>query len=186
MNVSTYRKFITLADGSRVLFRPLVHADQEKLVALFQQASAEDVLFLKEDVRNPELVGSWVRELNYDKVIPIVAVRNEEIIGDASLHRRTGTKRHTAEVRIFLAPAFRGIGLGSVMVSELVALAKNLGLRLLEGQIVVDQVNVIKAFRKLGFKRVADIDDYFMTQDGRTHDVALMILELKEEREYRF
>jgi len=45
---------------------------------------------------------------------------------------------------------------------------------------------VIKAFQNLGFKMEATIRDYFMTEDGKTHNVVILLLPLLAETRYEF
>ncbi len=95
INYGAYRKFVTLQNGKRVMFRFLNQQDREELIRLFQEAPEEDIRFLKQDVRDTKLVNSWVDNLNYRNILPLVAVNLEgnHLIADATLHRRTGRLR---------------------------------------------------------------------------------------------
>jgi len=86
INYGAYRKFVTLQNGKRVMFRFLNEQDGEELIRLFQEAPDEDLRFLKQDVKDAKLVGSWVEHLNYQKVLPLVAVNLEgnQLIADAT------------------------------------------------------------------------------------------------------
>jgi len=98
-----YRQIVTLADGTRVLLRPLTREDREALIALFEPVGPDDYKLMRNDVRNKEIVGAWVDNLDYKRVLPLVAVVSNRIVGDATLHFRTGPGRHIADVRIFLS-----------------------------------------------------------------------------------
>ena len=97
-----YRQMRTLPDGSRVLLRPLTVDDREGLVNLFARASKEDLEFFRDDAADVAVVGSWVDNLNLRRVFPLVAVTDDQIVGDATLHFRERYHRHLAWVRIFL------------------------------------------------------------------------------------
>jgi len=181
--INKFRQIITLADGTRVLLRPLTKDDKANLIALFEPTSDEDFKLMRNDVRNKELVGAWVDNLDYKRVLPIVAVVNERIVGDATLHFRAGPGRHLADVRIFLSKEFRKRGLGTAMLRTLIDIAKKLGLQQLVAEVVADQVKVITAFKDLGFEQRAIYPNYFMMPDGETHDVVVLILPLTKKRD---
>ena len=108
INYVAYRKFATLKNGKRVMFRFLNEQDREGLVQMFQEAPEEDTRFLKQDVRDLNLVNIWVDGLNYRKVLPLLAVdlENNHIIADVTLHRGKHAAKHIGEVRIFVCRAF--------------------------------------------------------------------------------
>lgn len=181
--ITKYRQIVTLADGTRVLLRPLMSEDRAALIALFEPVGPDDYKLMRNDVRNKELVGSWVDNLDYKKVLPVVALVSDRIVGDATLHFRTGPGRHIADVRIFLSKEFRRRGLGTAMLRALIEVARKCGLQLLVAEVVADQVKVINAFKNLGFEQRAVYPDYFMMPDGETHDVVVLMLPLIHKRE---
>ena len=181
--IAKYRQIVTLADGTRVLFRPLVKEDRAALVALFEPISPDDYKLMRNDVRNQELVGAWAENVDYKRVLPLVAVVNDRIVGDATLHFRGGPGRHIADVRVFLSKEFRRRGLGTVMLRALIDIARKCGLQQLVAEVVADQVKVISAFKQLGFEHRATYPDYFMMPDGETHDVVVLILALGHKHE---
>jgi RimJ/RimL family protein N-acetyltransferase len=178
-----YRQVVTLRDGARVLLRPLMPEDRQALIDFFGPISKEEKRHFRTNITNPEVVGSWVDNLDYDKVLPIVAVSGDRIVGDATLHFRQGPARHVAEVRIFLAKDFRQRGLGGRMLQALIDLAKRRSLYMLEVEIVSDQTHIIKAFQKAGFTLKCVFDDYFMLPDGELRDLAHLILRLRVEED---
>ena len=60
INYGAYRKFVSLKNGHKVMFRLLTEADREGLIQLFQEAPEEDLRFLKQDVRDEQLINSWL------------------------------------------------------------------------------------------------------------------------------
>ena len=115
-----------------------------------------------------------------------MCIRDRHLVGDATLHRRRGAERHIGELRIFLTKEFRGVGLGMQLLGELIEIGRDMGLHMLIAEVVSDELSVVKAFRKLGFVRHAEIDDYFMDMDGNLRDVSLMLLPLAARKEYLF
>jgi L-amino acid N-acyltransferase YncA len=180
--LSKHRNLATLADGTRVLLRPLAAEDREGLVELFAHASEEDRRYLRDDVTNRELVASWAENLDYNRVFPLMAVVRDRIVGDASLHFRKGAHRHQGELRIYLTQEVRRRGLGTQMLRALIEIARSEGLHQLVAEVVTDQGPVVKAFEELGFARQCTLVDYFMLPDGSVRDVALMIMPLVQHR----
>jgi RimJ/RimL family protein N-acetyltransferase len=177
INYVAYRKFATLKNGKRVMFRFLNEQDREALIQMFQEAPDEDTRFLKQNVKDVKLVDYWIDHLDYRKVLPLLAVdlENNRIIADATLHRGKHAAKHVGEIRIFVSRSFRNLGLGSLMLEEVLNLALQENLMWLKAEILADHKKVIKAFRGKGFEQKCILDEYFIRKDGMTHDVALMI-----------
>jgi len=173
-----YRNLGTLNDGTRVLLRPLTKDDRERLVEFFAPVSPDDLRYLRHNIGDAGLVRRWVDELDYQKILPLVAVVSERIVGETTLHFREGPERHIAEIRIFLSKEFRRRGLGTLMLKAIVDIARKVGLQQLVAEVVADQTQAIKAFLSLGFKTRCTLDDYFILPDGETRDVVLLVLPL--------
>ncbi len=177
--IRTFRKLVTLKDGARVLFRVLGPPDADALVAFFQSVTPNDLRYIRSDVKNKDIVAGWALNSDHDRVLPIVAIVQDRIVGEATLHFKSGPHAHVAEVRIFLAGDFRRRGLGIQMLEMLFELARWRDIHLLEAQIVADQSWVIKAFKKLGFEQQGVLEDYFMTPERGTRDVVLLVKRLR-------
>jgi RimJ/RimL family protein N-acetyltransferase len=177
-----FRQLVTLRDGVRVLLRPLTHEDRQALIDLFAPILAEDLRYFRTNVNEQEVVGRWVDELDYEKVLPIIALVGNRIVGDATLHFQHGPHRHIGEVRIFLAKDFRHRGLGGRMLHALIDIAKRRDLLILEAEVVADQTHIIHAFQAAGFGMKCTFEDYFMLPDGDLRDLAHLILRLRNER----
>jgi RimJ/RimL family protein N-acetyltransferase len=156
----------------------LDRGDRDRLQAMFDVVSDDDLQFMRDNVRDSLVIQQWVDGMDYGQVIPLVAVVNDEIVGDATLHLGKGPQRHTAEVRIFLSKPYRQRGLGVMMLTALIDIAKKLNLHLLTAEVIADRTPVIRAFRGLGFQLQTTLPDYFLMPDGETLDVALLILPL--------
>ena len=185
-NFAVYRKFITLNNGRRVLLRPLLEEDHKRLYDLFANASEDDTRFLKDEVKKPETVERWVANIDYGRVMPLVAYSDDRLVGDCAMYLGAKSIRHVGEIRIFLAREMRGVGLGSKMIQEMCDIAKKVDLQFLKAEVILDHVGVVKAFRRLGFDLRCTLDDYFLRKDGVTHDIALMIKRLTRPEEYTF
>lgn len=181
--IRKFRKLVTLKDGARILFRVLGPDDAEALFSLFHTATPRDLRYIRSDIKNKENVANWAKHPDYNRVLPIVALVEDRIVGEATLHFRSGPHTHIAELRIFLASDFRRRGLGVQMLEAMFELARWRDIQLLEAQIVADQTKVIKAFKRLGFDQQGLLEDYFRLPDGETRDVAVVIKRLRVQQD---
>jgi RimJ/RimL family protein N-acetyltransferase len=181
--IKSYRNVVTLRDGAHVLLRAMTLEDQQGLEELFAPLSDDDMLYFRDNVRDRAVIQRWGEDLDYERVLPLLALVRERIVGQATLHFGRGPKRHLGEVRIFLAKDFRQRGLGSRMLATVIDLAKKEELHALIAEIVIDQTRVIKAFQRLGFTLRATYEDYFMLPDGETRDVVVLMLYLRPRGE---
>lgn len=174
-----YPKEIVLKDGTPVTLRPVARGDADQLVAFFQRISREDRWYLRHDVSDVTTVRAWAEEVNYERVIPIVALSNRQIVGDATLHRhRHGSRRHVGEIRLVIDPAMREKRLGTWMVLDLIQLATGLGLEKLIAQIAGSEVVALRALRQLDFVREAIIPELHKDVSGTPYDLIILVKNL--------
>ncbi len=177
--IETHRDVVTLRDGVRVLLRPMTQDDKSRLLEFYGSIGEEDMRNFRHYVKDPSLIQEWCENLNYDKVLPLLALVKERVVGSGSLHYFDGPKRHIAEIRLFLAKDFRHRGLGMKMVRALVDIARKQGVRLLIAEIIAEQTKVVRAFEQIGFESRCTLEDYFMYPDGDTSDIVFLSMNLK-------
>ena len=176
--LARYRKVKMLADGSRLLLRPLTKEDKQSLVDLFGRASKQDLELFRSDAGDPVVVESWVDNLDLKRVFPLIAIVDDKVVGDATLHFGEHYHRHRAWMRIFLDHNYRRQGIGTLMLRCLIDIARRVGLQQLYAEIVTTQPQVIKAFEDLGYRHEVTLRDYFITDGGETLDMAIVVLRL--------
>lgn len=174
-----YRQVVTLRDGARILLRPLTKEDRQALLDLFIPVPMEERRFMRHNVNSAEVVNSWIDNLDYEAVYPVIAVVGDRIVGEATLHFKDGSARHRGEVRCFLSKDFRGRGLGTKMMQSLIEIARKKSLYLLEVHVVRDLTNDIKAMQKVGFEPSCTLEDYYMLPDGELRDLVILTLRLR-------
>ena len=177
--IKNFREMVTLKDGTYVLLRPMNGDDEQLLTEFYSAVSEEDMRYFRHYVKDPSIVHNWAEHLDYSKVLPLLALVKDRVVGSGSLHFGEGPKRHIAEVRLFLAKDFRKRGLGMKIIKALIDLARKHGLSILQAEVIADQTKVVKAFETLGFKNQAMLDDYFLFPDGESRDVVLMTMTLR-------
>ena len=179
MPLKGFPKQIILRDRSAVTLRPMVREDKEGLRTFFRRLPPEDRQFLKDDVTRAEIIETWARDLNYDRVLPILAEFEGRIVGYATLHRQAyGWMRHVGEIRLVTDPYLRRRGLATAMAREIFYLALQAGLDKMVAEMVADQVAAIKVFGKLGFQQEARLANQVVDLQGRKHDLVIMTTDI--------
>jgi L-amino acid N-acyltransferase YncA len=174
--VRTYPKTVSLEDDTPVTLRPLLKVDEGALLEYFGSLPPEDRLCLKEDVTDPKIIENWIYELDYDSVLPLIALHNGNIVGDATLHfNPIGWTRHQAEVRLTTSTRFRVRGLGTILLQNLIDIATKLGLEQISIEIPPVLDKAFYLFEKLGFKEVAKLQGFVKDLEGTESDLVLMV-----------
>ncbi|MFQ5593981.1 MAG: GNAT family N-acetyltransferase [Anaerolineae bacterium] len=156
-----YPKEVALEDGTRITLRPLREIDTDMLLDLFQEVSEHDLRFLKDNVADPQVVRNWTANINYNRVLPIVAEIGDRIVADATLHRKAiEPYADKGELRMFVHEEFRLHGLGQILFEEIQGIARDLGLRKLIMEIFVDEAGLIAMLERRGFIREAILPVY--------------------------
>lgn len=170
-----YPKEVTLLNGETVTLRLMTPGDEVALLEFFQRLPEKDRLFLREDVTDPEVLHKWCRDLDYNRTIPILAVKDGRIVADASLHLEVwGWSQHVGEIRLAVSRDFRRKGLGFLLTKELFYLALSLKLEKVVGQTMENQVAVIQILKSIGFKKEAVLKDHVKDLKGNKHDLLIM------------
>ena len=178
-----YPKEITLPDGINLTLRPMTRDDQYALYNFFVSLAGEDRRFLRNDVTDRKLIEKWARNLNYDRVLPILAEYKGAIVANATLHYQTfGWGRHVAEVRVSIAPEFQGRRLGAALLAEIAHLAAKSKIKKLLARIVTKREDVIRAFERAGFSKLTILEHYVKELQSQQYaDIALLVKELPTE-----
>lgn len=177
--IKDYPKSIKLKDGTEITIRPMERGDVDDLFGLFERVPKEDKLFLKEDVTDRRVIEGWARDLDYSRVLPLVALESGTIVADATLHRRPqGWTSHVGKVRVVVDRVFREKGLASRLVQELINISENAGLEKIVVEVMDTQETAKKAFERLGFKEEAKLSNYVKDLSGKRHDIAILVHEI--------
>jgi RimJ/RimL family protein N-acetyltransferase len=174
-----FRQVVTLRDGARVLLRPLLKEDRQAMLDMFLPISFDERRFMRHNVNDPDVINSWIDNIDYDKIFPLVCLVGDRIVGNGTLHFHEGPARHRCEMRLFLSKEFRRRGLGNKLIQALIEHAKRRGMYMVEVEIVSDHVEVIKAMQQCGFRTLVTYENYYMLPDGEMRDVLHLALYLR-------
>ncbi len=174
-----YPQEAVLRDGSRLLIRPFTTADTDELYAFFQRLPQDVRRFAWDRIDNRALIEQWGRELDYDRVLPLIATDGHHIVADATLHRREGGPlRLVGRIKWLFDPKYRGLGLGTILVNDFIRIARRDGLRHLTCMLIADsEADAVRTLTGLGFESYL-IPGYGTDPDGNQHDMTKLVLKL--------
>ncbi len=185
MDFNDYPKTYTLTDGKEIQLRPMRADDRDRLYSFFRSLASKNRRFFKHDVTQREVITNWCANIDYDRVLPILATikdgDREKVIADGTLHtERHGWSTHVAEVRMVLLPKYRKKGLGRIMLRELYDRAIARGVEKIQAMVRDDDTLSIDSLKHLGFKKEAVFKKHAIDANGRKHDVVVMYNDLSE------
>jgi L-amino acid N-acyltransferase YncA len=161
--------------GAQVEIARMTGADRDALVAFVGTLPAHDLLFVPRDLGHPKVVEAWMRSLDTDEVTSLVARHDGAMVGCTALVvDELSWSRHVGELRVLVSPAWRGRGLGRLLVQECFAQALERGLSKIVAQMTVDQQAAIAVFEQLGFRAEALLARHVAGRDGTMHDLVLL------------
>lgn len=171
-----YPRIFYLKNGTEVTIRPMKKEDEEVLHDFFTRLPIGDRLYLKDDVGNREVIAKWARNLNYDVVLPLLAFVDDRLVADGTLHqKKSGWKRHVGTLRLVVDKEYRHLGLGVILIDELIETASDFGLEQVIAEVANKDTRAISVFTRAGFEKVAVIEGLIKDQKGMNTDVAVMI-----------
>jgi len=174
-STNTYPRTIKLPDGESVQMRLMTAADRDAMLAFARSLPQEDLLFLRVDITDPEVVEEWIRNIAAGLSTTLLAFDANGIVGYATVHRtRAPWTRGIGELRVNVGRAYRARGLGRSLTAQIFDLARSLGLRKLMANMTTDQHGAQAAFRRLGFVPEALLADYVEDRNGTPRDLVMM------------
>jgi len=175
VNLSCYPAKLALRDGSTVTLRPMEAKDGLGVLDFFRALPEEDRLFLRDNVTNAEWLDRFVRQIDFNAMVPLLAEHEGKVVGNATLQRSLhGWSTHVGELRVAVARAFQHKGLGSLLARELVRIAVDAGLEKMVVSVMDNQIGAKRAFEKLGFRPEAVLKGHVKDTHGAKRDLVIM------------
>lgn len=172
---SDFPQSIRLPDGSQLEIRLMGPGDKEAVLAFARSLPEEDLLFLRVDITEERVVDDWLANLASGRSTSLVVFDADGLVGYATVHRNPAPwTRGVGELRVNVAPAYRGRGLGRILTARIFDLAQGLRLRKLMANMTADQHGAQAAFRHLGFVPEALLADYVEDREGIPRDLVIM------------
>ena len=129
-----------------------------------------------EDVDRREVVERWAMSLDYEAVLPILAIRGDSIVGTVTLYRnKTGWKQRIGIVRILIAPDHRHLGLGTAMIREIRHLGEKAALNYLLTEVFEERQPAVHALERMGFEKAGVYRNFVNDRKGDLHNLVVLL-----------
>ncbi len=166
--------------GDRAVKLRLMEAnDLDKMLDFAANLPADDLLFLRTDITDRNVVKQWIDNIKHGHTVTLLAEIDGEIAAYASVHMdQARWTRRVGEIRINASSRFRGLGLGRRLAAEIFDLARSLGLKKITAQMTTDQTAARAAFERLGFQVEAVLPDWVEDRSGRSRDLLILTFDV--------
>jgi ribosomal protein S18 acetylase RimI-like enzyme len=152
---------------------PLQSAHHDALLDFFRQLPEGDLTFIKENVVDPDVIRAWTAGDDHQQ--RWIALGDDgDVRGYVAVRRLPGWSDHVGEVRLVVAQAARGTGLGRDLARHALVYAVEAGMTKLLVEVVAEQGAALALFTALGFTGEALLRDQIRGRDGQLRD--LMVL----------
>ena len=161
--ISFSNKTYALDSGSHYLIRPIQPDDRERIIGLFNHLSPESryLRFAHAISKLPDDFLDDILHLDYKKEMALVAVISnqigaEEIVGISRYV--TPPKQSSCEFSLSVSDAHAAHGIGTHLMHDLIAHAKDNGLQEMLGYVLSNNRNMLHLVSDLGFQ-ITNLDD---------------------------
>ncbi len=165
----------TLANGAQVHFRPVRPEDEKLIGDMLSRVTPEDLRmrFFSTIVRFSHAFLARLTQLDYARAMAFIAIGAST--GDALGVVRIGAdaNHERGEYAVLARSDAQGIGLGWAMMRLIIEWANADGLQYIEGQVLGDNIAMLRMCRELGFE---------IKPDPHEHNIQLVSMALRGGR----
>ncbi|MBN2529668.1 MAG: GNAT family N-acetyltransferase [Deltaproteobacteria bacterium] len=137
--------------------------------------------YLPHDSTDLERCRQQLNRFNGEESWALMAEMDGGIVATGTIERQPFEwTRHVAELRCTVAPTYNHLGIGRIMIHQLVELATSLGIERLFAEVVREHRGAQSKLRLEGFASEAVRPKYVRAIDGSLHDVVIMSKELQD------
>jgi RimJ/RimL family protein N-acetyltransferase len=173
-NLSEWIRHDVLADGTRVLVRPLRPQDGALYPDFIAHVTIEDkrLRFFTPIRELSEQRIAELTRLDYTRAMAFIAIAEAtaEMLGVVRLH--LDADGQGGEYAVSVRSTMKGHGLGWLLMRRMIDYAKAIGLKRIHGQVFAENTMMLRMCRELGF-HVGD--------DPSSRDIKVVTLELGED-----
>jgi RimJ/RimL family protein N-acetyltransferase len=170
-----YPRQTKLEDDRTVTLRLMEKSDRDGVLDFARSLPPDDLLFLRKDITDPEVVDQWVRDIEAERTISVLAEVNGELVGYSSLWRdESFWGRHIGEIRVLVRSDYRSVGLGRRLSFDVFAIAKDLGLDKIIARMTPEQKRTRANLERLGFTADALLRGFVLDREGKPRDLLVM------------
>lgn len=169
-----YPKTIKLPKGLEFSVRPLKPEDEGGLAEFFRALPIEERMGFNDDVSDAKVIKKWCTEPDFDKVLPLLAIDIVKVVADVTLHfSQKRWSRHVANVRVSVHPHYRGKGLATALIKEVIGFCEIIRIPILNAEVLAHQRNAARVFEDLEFDCIATLPAQVLDLTGTPRDVLI-------------
>ena len=157
--------------GESLFIRPILPEDAPLLVENFKSLSKRSIyrrFFSPLKQLSPEMIARFT-QIDYDREIALVAIyetdNEERLIGVARIINSPDAQK--GEFSVLVTDAWQGRGVGKALLSRCLVIARQRGIKLVEGYVLAENTQMLGLCKKLGFRTgpVQGLGEYHLTID---------------------
>jgi GNAT superfamily N-acetyltransferase len=139
-NGQHFPRDVKTRDGRTATLRLMGAGDKSRVLDFARALPQDDLLFLRTDITDPQIVEDWIKNLEKGTTITILAEIHGDLAAYASLHLNEARwTRRVGEIRVNTGFAYRNAGLGRRLVSEVFEIGRRHGLKKMTAMMTPDQ-----------------------------------------------
>jgi len=165
-----------------VEIRPYVQSDRENLMRFYADIPESESILFKENIHDEQVVVRRIEVCPNLNRIVILALKDEEIVGESNLEWRPNSRSaHVGEVRFYISPEYRNMGIGNAMLKEIYYMAQKKGIEKLTGSIPKAFIPQFQhLIDRLGFEKEAVLKDHIVNAWGKKEDLVVFSLKIMD------
>jgi acetyltransferase len=155
---------LTLSDGETLQLRPIRPEDEPGIQQIFAMLSREEIRlrFLHPMKVLTHTLAARLTQIDYDREMAFVlegkaTLDGPQLLGSVRIAADANNER--AEFAILLRGDMTGMGLGPLLMRRIIDYAKGRGIKEIYGEVLSDNIPMLKICRLLGFKTAPAKDD---------------------------
>ena len=178
-------KEVYLKNGQKIILRSPDMFDAEQLLEHMRQTSAETEFmsrYPEEITVSVEAQSRFLQMIENDADnFMLAAYMDDRMVGNAGVTRvRENLKyRHRANFGISLREEVCGLGLGTIMLQEILEIITGTTFEQLELTVFKDNARAIRLYEKMGFRKVGVLPGAYRLKDGSYHDEVQMVCRVR-------
>jgi GNAT superfamily N-acetyltransferase len=170
-----YPREIKMRDDRTASLRLMEKSDRDRILDFARSLPPDDLLFLRKDITDPKVVDEWVRDVEAERTITVLADADGELVGYGSLWLdESFWGRHVGEIRLLVRLDYRSLGVGRRLSFDVFAIAKDLGLDKIIARMTPEQKRTRARLERLGFTVDAVLRGFVRDREGKPHDLLVM------------
>ena len=149
-------RLYTLKDGSILLVREARLEDAERLHEFYKKVTSEThyLITLPDEIRDVPseryLIRIYSSQKNRLYLVGLVRSEIVAILKFAGMRRKL--LEHSGEMSIAVLRDFWGLGIGSILMEELIKWSEDVGIERIELNVLEDNTRAIRLYEKFGFE----------------------------------